>query len=434
MALDSPAAFVERVHEIGLGAHLEKFKTAGWKTMANLAFSSPHGGNEEVFVKNILVPGVGAADHVDAHLLRRLYYEAFMMASADLKRRADATSSDAPRVMPAAERRERFKRVEDRLAPGIRTRGELEVSYKLMERCGEFSDANAIKHLPLELCTKRGDEVKGIDKDPTWATVPDPVSGILRLKMVRDDLRNVVDSQFALLFSFQRKAMALEMADIMSFENHELLRDRFVAALMKPPYSGFQRFTLEQVLEADVQFWVLMAEETRDGIRRSGAVERPCDAAFPRVMAHADFVIAMTPRQISVPVRGVPLAAFEAPNPGGGAISKNAIKKQKLANKIKSAFENPIQTARKGKGGGKGDGAKGVLKPLVKLPPGLIGMCPRSNAATRNRRNCFSYNLWKCQAAAAGQDCAKGAHLCMKPLANGEACSQPHCASTCTAV
>ena len=115
MALDSPAAFVDRVQELELTAHLERFKAAEWTTLAALAFSSPQGGNEEAFEKNVLIPGLGAVDHPDGHALRRLFFEAFMLASADLKRRVEATTDDAPRKMPAAERRERFQRVEARL-------------------------------------------------------------------------------------------------------------------------------------------------------------------------------------------------------------------------------------------------------------------------------------------------------------------------------
>ena len=91
-------------------------------------------------------------------------------------------------------------------------RGDLEVSHRLVERCVEMSDANAIKYLAFEFCTKRDDEVRGVEKDPTWATVPDPATGTLRLKMVRDDVRTPVDCQFALGFAFQRRAIAFEMA------------------------------------------------------------------------------------------------------------------------------------------------------------------------------------------------------------------------------
>ena len=239
-----------------------------------------------------------------------------------------------------------------------------------------------------------------------------------------------MDSQFALLFSFQRRAMALGMADIMSFENHELLRARFVSSLMKAPCSGFQPFTLEQVLEADVQFWLLMAEETRDGIRRHGASARPCDVAFKTVIGHPEFAIAMTPRQLG----STPRAAASASSGSlsvAPSVSKSQLKKQKvLANKVKAAFDSPAQSAPKG-GSGKG-GSKGQKAAAVKLPAGLHGMIPRSSAATGSKRMCYSFNLGQCQAASPGQDCARGAHMCMKPSANGEACSKPHGSHACT--
>ena len=102
MALDSPAAFLERVQELQLAAHIDRFNAARWTTMAALAFSSPHSGNEEALVNNILIPGLGRADHPDHMLLRRLFFEAFLMASADLKRRSEATAENGPRIVPAA--------------------------------------------------------------------------------------------------------------------------------------------------------------------------------------------------------------------------------------------------------------------------------------------------------------------------------------------
>ena len=68
----------------------------------------------------------------------------------------------------------------------------------------------------------------------------------------------------------------------------------------------------------------------------------------------------------------------------------------------------------------------------MKMPAGLHGMMPRSSAATGSKRMCYSFNLGGCQAAAPGQECAKGAHLCMKPAANGEACSKPHGSQGCS--
>ena len=431
--LDSKAAFSERMEELGLMPHLDNFKRAKWFTFANLAFSAPQAGNEETFIKKVLIPGLGAADHEDEHLLRRLFFEAFNMAAADLRRRSESTTEDGPRVMPAAERRERFTRVETRLKPGIKMRGELEVSYKLIERCVHMWDANTIKYLPLELCTKRNDEVRGIEKDPMWATVPDPASGRLLLKQVRDDVRSAVDGQFAYNFAMQRRAIGMEMADIMSYENGDELRDIFVAAMMKAPFSGFEAFSCEQVLEADLQFWLIIAELTRDGVKRKGSADRPCDLIFQKALDHRDFQIAMTPRQRQ---SSRPAAAassdFSAPHHPAAGASKGVLKRQKAAHKsaaakVAAAFQAP-QAVKVIKGQGKNKTKN--QNTAARLPAGLMGMCPRSSAATGSKRMCYSFNLGQCTACAPGQECHRGAHLCMKPAAGGEACSKAHGANS----
>ena len=74
MALDSVAAFEERVTELQLESHLDRFKNAGWTTLAKLAFATPQQGNEEEFERNILIPGLGVKDHADVPALRRLFF------------------------------------------------------------------------------------------------------------------------------------------------------------------------------------------------------------------------------------------------------------------------------------------------------------------------------------------------------------------------
>ena len=106
MALDSVAAFSERIAKLELDEHRERFKAANWKTMGDLAFEVREGNNEETFARKILVPGLGSADHKDAGRLRRLFYESFTLAALDLKLRVGGTVADGPRRITAAERRE----------------------------------------------------------------------------------------------------------------------------------------------------------------------------------------------------------------------------------------------------------------------------------------------------------------------------------------
>ena len=90
MALDSEATFEERVYDLQLEAHLEHFKQIGWRTLHDLVYDttySPQGGSEETFQEEIIVKGLGSANHTDRPRLRRLYFEAFVVSAADLRRK-----------------------------------------------------------------------------------------------------------------------------------------------------------------------------------------------------------------------------------------------------------------------------------------------------------------------------------------------------------
>ena len=220
----------------------------------------------------------------------------------------------------------------------------------------------------------------------------------------------------------------MEMADLLSFENHEILRKKFVAALTKRPMTGFQSVGFGQIFDADVEFWMSLADLTRDGIKRGGASIRPCDAAFKEALSSENFTQAMMPRQGSTPSRpSQPHAEHSAAAAAAPSVSKAKRKRdQQAASNIAAAFAPPKKQQQQQKGKAKGDRSN------VKLPPGLMGMCARSSPQTGSKRMCFGFNLGTCSACAPGQDCAKGAHLCMKPSANGQACSKAHGAGSCT--
>jgi hypothetical protein len=459
MALDSVAAFTERAIELQLEEHLDRFKTNGWTTLAKLAFATPQQGNEEEFERRVLIPGLGAKDHADVPSLRRLFFEAFLLASADLKRRSESTADNATRTMPTAERRERYKKVQNRLI-GLELKDDLDVSHRLIERCVDMADANTLVHLPLELCTKRSDEVRGIHKDPMWQTVPDPASGSIIFKKLRDELRSPVDGQFALNFAFMRRGLALEMADILSHENHEKLKSKYISAMMKQLMDGYKPVTVEQVYTADIEFWICMAEATQDGIRRSGAKERPCDAAFNEVLRGDTFLQAMAPRQGASKQQNPPRFTLNLPgNSGfpaladttsqghpltsGGRLGRKrkaagkgtqlAITPQAevanrdqaaLANRVRDAFSSAPST-------GKGNGKASTPGKGPRVPVALVGLPTRSSAATGSKRMCFGFNLGTCDAAQPGADCVHGSHLCMR-LRNGEACSRDHPQTQCS--
>ena len=106
MSLDSEAVFNERMVALGLQEHTEKFHKLGWKTYGSLAFATsfvPGRTEDERFLKDIVEAGLGDSDHHHKGALRRLFFESYTLAAADLKRKVEVTSttsSDAG-IMPS---------------------------------------------------------------------------------------------------------------------------------------------------------------------------------------------------------------------------------------------------------------------------------------------------------------------------------------------
>ena len=435
MALDSPAAFNNRVGELGLDTHVARFITAGWLTLADLAFASSFvpGGDENAFVADIVVVGLGSATHADKAKLRRLFFEAYTLAAADLRRRMEANSDDLPRKIPGVEREERRKRLADRLV-GFELKDELDCSHKLIDKCIVMAEENVLSYISIEVCTKRAMELMGHNKDPMWTQVPD-AAGVMRIRPVGDDEYANLDSQFALGFAFQRRSLALEMGDLVTYESMEKLSKALIAAIMKKPLPGYRKVSVAQALAADQVAWQLVASETRAGIRRRGLGNRPLDDAFDLAIKHEDFTLALRPLQGSEthvpPPRHHAADEHDDVNKDHGRMTRG--QKRKLKQQERSAADSAgrrqatVPPNDKGKGKGskdKGAKGKGTGKGPT-MPAGLVGMIPRSSVATGSKRLCFAFHLGGCPAAAAGGECPQGWHLCVVPV-NGEACSKAH--------
>jgi hypothetical protein len=429
-ALDSTAAFFARVRELELGAHEERFKQNKWLTFAKLAFATlwVPGGDEQTYENDITVKGLGSATHDDRGLLRRLFCEAYALSAGDLRLRLEGPNSELPRVVPTAEKLARRKACAQEL-PGLELKGELDISDALLESAMDMHYRDGLYYMGLEMCTKRQSSLLP-KKDKLWEPVPN-AAGTFAFRKIEDTTRASCDTQFAYTLAMQRRALALHMADLMSFQLSETLRSKLTAVMMKAPQVGYAWVTMEQAIEADMLFWSLMADEVVEGVKRN-AGGRPCDQAFRTVFDSTEFRMAIAPRQVGVSSGPQRPKVTQPPPAGEPTISK---RQRKLNNKLKAAGElnppplvQPLPPTDKGKG--KGKQGKGNSRP--NMPKQLIGMCAKSNDATNGQRFCFAYNLGSCSDAIPGQACAKGFHGCMKPLPNGAACSMAHPCTGCT--
>ena len=174
------------------------------------------------------------------------------MVGAEMKRKVEAGSDEAPRVVPNAEREARRSAAVQWLK-GVSLKGEFDISDRLLDRAIGMHEGNVLGYLGRELCTKRGNAMLGLQKDKLWESSPN-ASGEFTLRRSDDGRRADVDTQFAFSFALQRRSLALDMGDVMDFENSEILRTKLIDALMKTPPNGFMNVGIEQVLDADRAF------------------------------------------------------------------------------------------------------------------------------------------------------------------------------------
>ena len=140
MSLESRATFRERVLTLGLEEFLPRFETLGWLTYGELAFATsfvPGTSDDDRFVTDVGIKILtGSAEDVRANTnlprVRRLFYEAYALAAADLKRRVEGHADDGPRKVAPAEREERRAATAKRLV-GVRLENEADISDRLLD-------------------------------------------------------------------------------------------------------------------------------------------------------------------------------------------------------------------------------------------------------------------------------------------------------------
>jgi hypothetical protein len=428
MSLDSQAVFEERVNALGLREHLEKFRELGWTTYGSLAFATsfvPGQAEDERFLVDIVEAGLGSRTHNHKGALRRLFFESYTLAAADLKRKVEVTTDDAPRKIPAAERQERRERVANRLV-GVTLRGELDVSNRLLDLIVSIHEENTLRYIAWQDCTKREMELNGQKRDLYWAA---DSHGILKEKsLVKSDPADL-SSDLRIAFALRRRGLAFEMADIMSYETHEKLTDQLLAAYMKDPLPGYARVSVNQLVRADQEVFRQLATRTAFGIKRVGTEKRPCDESLPLVLNDPDVRQALA----NLPGRADHKRKQDDHLSDQDSDLDTRGKKRKTKAQRMSDLRGRIEGLKaqlnmtdhpaswkniaarnydnlaKGKGKGRG----------VRMPVNLIG---KHSMTSDGKRICFAFNLpGGCSAAAPGKECPKGLHVCMEP-----GCYKPH--------
>ena len=235
---------------------------------------------------------------------------------------------------------------------------------------------NRLTYSPLSWCMSKDDETRNSrDKEDRTLTVDN--SGNVRIKNA--DIKGEADLSTDLLlkFALTRRGLAMEQAGLRYFQEHEKWADRLLHSRYRDVPTGYTRVSVQQLLQADKQLFVVAANECRSGVGvQVTDAGRPLDSAW---MQCAD--------QTEVAHLLAPLA--QAPPKSTG-------------------FERPTPY-RVNKGKGKDGKGKHKTRREVQMPADLKD---GHSSTPKGVPICFDAQRNKCTRQLTGNKCFRGAHIC----------------------
>ena len=389
---ESTAVFKARAKEIGISDEsFAKLEKEGLTTMATFAFCchfNPSAADEKPLTELVARVLEAEPSLKEMSCFRRLFAEAYATVASDIKAQVEATEDSSIKKLAPADRAERLREQQARLS-GLDLKGNLEPGDSLIDRAVAIYESDRLQYIEWQHCVSRQHELlTGLKKD---ASLTLDGTGGLKISSKPNVVPCDVSSDMLVRYALVRRGLALEQANILDYKLHDELLKKYMFFRLTDPPPGYARVSLKQIEQADRQFILLMAEQTRNGIRVKAGGTRPCDNSFRRVFER-------------------PLAA--------GAANREA----------PTGDEPPLKRLRPpGRGQGRGRNGKGSSKgsqnarvPAELLAWGCVAATPKGHAL------CYDFSLGKCARAVSNQRCERGLHLCAV-----KGCHRGHAAKDC---
>ena len=385
--LDSKPVFVARMISSGVPiAYIDRLVLDNIDTLGRLAYCSssvPASGDDVAFVTTVCKAIGKTEEEIGSGMLgaiRRVWYESHTVAVAEIKHKVESTGESVPRKLPIPERAARSEAQERRLA-GVDINSRIEPSYSLCDFVSHMKEDEQLRYVSPEMCTSRESEIQGIKRNA-----------------FPNENKADVSNEFRARRALQRRSLALDQSDLMTYLESERYHDFLYDLIQQPVPASHFPITLHQILQVDKFLWGRMSEYCRKGISPRPNGERPMQLAMDR--ARTDPVVLAMMQPLPRPAGGGHSYVSEGSKGKGKGKDKN---RNETVKRKSEAVDEP----KKGKG-------KGIRDKFVPMPKPLVGLHARTKD---NKRICFSFNLASgCDEASAGDECSKGAHVCCKCL------------------
>ena len=397
---ESTAVFDERAALVGLpDESIRELKDKGLNTLAKLAFAAGQPGDTptEGSLRRLVTHDGEDPANVSMGVLssiRRLTFEAQTLMVSQLRAMVECKEDDQGLDMAPAERAERIRRQRDRLG-GLELVGELECGHVCYEHVAKMLQANAVSYLAPHLFISRKAELT--KHKPKRELVLDHGSHVV-VKERGHDWKCDTSTDLLLQQALHRRSLAMDLVGGATFKVCEAYHRFLMSHLQADAPPGYQKVGISQVLRADQEAWVRLAEKTPDGIRRTAAGVLPLDTHIPHLETDPRVVFHLLP---------LPALSAAPSNSSGGP-------------HLRPTMHGKSDGKADGKGWNKGGATKKRKWRAPQNTPAPLK--DKQHQTSAGKPLCWNFNLERgCSEAKAGACCKKGYHLCMEP-----GCQQAH--------
>ena len=193
------------------------------------------------------------------------------IVTSEMRPQVERVEEPAARHLSQPERAERIERQRAQLT-GLTIKGSSEPSEALVDACVGQYEANVVQYVPWSKCTSREQELLGEGKKDVKLSI-DAESGKLKVENKAKDQVADTSMEVMLLQALQRRALAYDQANIVSFVKLDLWHQKLMKARLTAPPPGYQQVSFSQLQNADSRLFMELQDQTRTGIQS----ERPAD-------------------------------------------------------------------------------------------------------------------------------------------------------------
>eukprot|EP00973_Karenia_brevis_P015903 2175479-Karenia_brevis.AAC.1 len=226
--------------------------------------------------------------------MRRLFFDSYAMVAADAQRKASGMDDESkPKKLPGPERSARLEAVRAQLT-GLNITGPMEPSHALVDKLVAMQESGALRHIAWQELTSRESEIRGVRHEEYYKT---DNTGRLRAFTGGQEPPADTSSETKLRFALQRRGVAMQMAEIMSFKAHDEIVNWFITEMNRDPIPGHLKVSVDQVHRADVELFTRAAELAKEDLSKEADGTLPLDNLMRRIMVEPRVQVLLFPHR-----------------------------------------------------------------------------------------------------------------------------------------